>query len=245
VGLIDVFLKGLKEMKNVTLFVLNMLLRISFRIQQGIYPCLFQVFIPGAFRSMRLYRYTNEFDTAWCWKDGLHSDHDMVVAIAKALMEDINSLKLLWLSLLPSTIKDEWGGWVSKNYASLLCVALWVFAPIMTVDNADAYTDPMGDPTKWTVKMYQVWLRARGLDLKGKRNDLSERVLPFFVPSVIAPPILPQQYATANEMIEMLQSLVLMVATVFQKSVDAKTKNLLDLRICLFLTRFQRFDKPM
>jgi hypothetical protein len=46
-------------------------------------------------------------------------------------------------------------------------------------------------------------------------------------------------------MIEMLQSLVLMEATVFQKSVDAKKKNLLDLRIRLFLTRFQRFDKPM
>jgi hypothetical protein len=42
------------------------------------------------------------------------------------------------------------------------------------------------------------------LDAKGKRTDLAERVLPFFVPDVIAPPILPQQYATANEMIEIL-----------------------------------------
>jgi hypothetical protein len=114
-------------------------------------------------------------------------------------------------------IKDKWGGWVSKNYALLLRVALWVFAPIMTIDDADAYTDPTGDPTKWTVKMHQVWLRARDLDAKGKRTDLAERVLPFFVPNVIVPPILPQQYATANEMIEMLQLLVLMVATVFQK----------------------------
>jgi hypothetical protein len=115
----------------------------------------------------------------------------------------------------------------------------------MTIDDANAYTNPTADPTKWTVKMYQVWLQARGLDSKGKINDLLERVLPFFVTGVIAPPILPQQNATTNEMIEMLQSLVLMVATVFQKSVDAKTKNLLDLRIRLFLTCFQRFDKPM
>jgi hypothetical protein len=85
------------------------------------------------------------------------------VAIAKSLMEDINSLKLPWLTLLlPSTIKDKWGGWVSKYYALLLRVALWVFAPIMTFDNADAYTNPKGDPTKWPVKKYQVWLRARG-----------------------------------------------------------------------------------
>jgi hypothetical protein len=167
------------------------------------------------------------------------------VAIAKSLMEDINSLNLPWLTLLPSTIKDKWGGWVSKNYASLLRVALWIFAPIMTIDDADAYSDPIGDPKKWTVKMYQVWLRVRGLDSKGKRQTLSERVLPFFDEGCVAPPILPQQYASANEMIEMLQSLVLMVATIFQKSVNENTKTLLELRIRLFLTRFQRFDEPM
>jgi hypothetical protein len=172
---------------------------------------------------------------------------NVFVAIAKGVDGRYKLIEtaVATVTLLPSTIKDKWGGWVSKNYASLLCVALWVFAPIMTIDDADAYTNPTCDPTKWTVKMYQLWLQARGLDAKGKRNDLLERVLPFFVPDVIAPPILPQQYATANEMIEMLQLLVLMVATVFQKSVDAKTKNLLDLRLCIFLTRFQRFDKPM
>jgi hypothetical protein len=93
--------------------------------------------------------------------------------------------------------------------------------------------------------MYQVWLRATGLDSKGKRNELAERVLPFFATGMAMPPVLPQQYATATEMIEMLQLLVLMVATVFQKNVDANTKNLLDMRICLFLSCFQRFDEPM
>jgi hypothetical protein len=51
----------------------------------------------------------------------------------------------------------------------------------MTIDNTNAYTDATGNPTKWTVKMYQVWLRARGFDLKDKINDLSKRVLHFFV----------------------------------------------------------------
>jgi hypothetical protein len=104
----------------------------------------------------------------------------------------------------------------------------------MSIDDADAYIDPVGDPSKWTVKMYQGWLRAREC-----------RILPYFEAGTVLPPILPQQYASADEMIKMLQSLVLMVTTIFQKTVHANTKSLLDLRILLFLTRFQRFDKPM
>jgi hypothetical protein len=90
------------------------------------------------------------------------------VEIAKSLMEDLNSLKLPWLTLLPSTIKDKWGGWVSKNYSSLLQVALWIFAPIMSIDDLTEYMDPTEDPGKWTVKLIQGWLRARGLDSKVK-----------------------------------------------------------------------------
>jgi hypothetical protein len=108
-------------------------------------------------------------------------------------MEELNVLKLTWLTLLPNTIKEKWGGWVSKNYASLLRVALWVFSPIMTIDNADEYIETEGDPKKWTVKEYQGWLRVRGLHSKGKCKDLEERVLPLFEAGAIVPPILPQQ----------------------------------------------------
>jgi hypothetical protein len=167
------------------------------------------------------------------------------VAIAKLLMEDINSLRLPWLTLLSGTIKDKWGGWVSKNYASLLRLDLWVFAPIMSNDDASASIDPLGDPSKSTVKMYQGWLRARGLDSKGKHDELASRILPYFEAGTVPPPILPQQYASADEMIKMLQSLVLVVTTIFQKTVNANTKSLLDLRIRLFLTHFQQFDEPM
>jgi hypothetical protein len=96
------------------------------------------------------------------------------ITIAQLLMEELNVLKLPWLTLLPNTIKEKRGEWVSKNYASLLRVALWIFSPIMTIDNVDEYIEPEGDPRKWTVKEYQGWLRVRGLDSKGKRKDLEE-----------------------------------------------------------------------
>jgi hypothetical protein len=40
-------------------------------------------------------------------------------------------------------------------------MALWIFGPLMTIDKADKYIEPEGDPKKWTVKDYQGWLRVR------------------------------------------------------------------------------------
>jgi hypothetical protein len=141
------------------------------------------------------------------------------ITIAQSLMEELNVLKLPWLTLLPNTIKEKWGGWVSKNYASLLPIALWIFGPIMTIDDADEYIEPEGDPKKWTVKEYQGWLRVRGLDSKGKSKDLEERYFHCLRRGQLS-----HQYASATEMIEMLQALVLMVATIFQTTVHQETK---------------------
>jgi hypothetical protein len=91
-------------------------------------------------------------------------------------MEELNVLKLPWLTLLPNTIKEKWGGWVSKNYVSLLRVALWVFSQIMTIDDADKYIEPEGDPKKWTVKEYQGWLWVRVSDSKGTSTDGSNNL---------------------------------------------------------------------
>jgi hypothetical protein len=67
----------------------------------------------------------------------------------------------------------------------------------------------------------------------------------LFEAGAVVPPILPQQYASATDMIEMLQALVLMVATIFQTTVHQETKNILEVRIRLFFMRFQKFDEPM
>jgi hypothetical protein len=167
------------------------------------------------------------------------------LSIAKNLMEDLNALKLPWIVLLPGTIKDKWGGWVSKHYASLIRVALWVFAPLMTIDDSEQYTDPIGDPKKWTVKQYQAWLKARKLESKGKRVDLEKRVLSYYNSDEPLPPIVPMEYCTAFEMLDMLRSFVVLVSTIFQDKVEADTREQLEIRIRIFLTKFAAFDEPM
>jgi hypothetical protein len=56
----------------------------------------------------------------------------------------------------------------------------------------------------------------------------------LFEVGAVVPPILPQQYASATEMIEMLQALVLMVATIFQTTVHQETKKILEVQRLIF-----------
>ena len=46
-------------------------------------------------------------------------------------------------------------------------------------------------------------------------------------------------------MFEMIQSLVILVTTLFQNKVEEHSPDIIDLRIRIFLTRFHRFDAPM
>ena len=92
-------------------------------------------------------------------------------------MIQLNDLKVDWITLVPSTIGGQWGGWLSKNYASLTRVALWIFALLLEIEHQETWVDPKGNPKKWTVKNYRGWLRVRGMDSKGKKEELQKRVL--------------------------------------------------------------------
>ena len=45
------------------------------------------------------------------------------LVLASSLLTKLDNMKLSWLLFVPKTFSKKWGGWVSKNYASLLQVA--------------------------------------------------------------------------------------------------------------------------
>ena len=181
--------------------------------------------------------------STWSARRGRKADF---VAQAKVLLQQLDDLKLKWLVFVPRTFSHKWGGWVSKNYASLTRVALWIYGPLMTIDDAPPYEDPTGDPNKWKVAKYKAWLKARGLDTNGNKPELQPRVMNFMMgdPGEI-PPILPNMYGSASDMIDMVKSMVLLVTTLFQDRVEKHTQPILELRVRIFLTRFHKFDKAM
>ena len=83
----------------------------------------------------------------------------------------------------------------------------------------------------------QGWLRARGLDWKGKKDQLKARVSPLLNgPPCDVPPILPPMYGTAKDMMEVVKSMVIVVTMIFQDTVEEHTKEILELRLRIFLT---------
>jgi hypothetical protein len=166
--------------------------------------------------------------------------------LARKQLQQLDDLKLSWLTFVPRTFGEKWGGWVSKNYSSLARVSLWIFGPLLTIDNAAPYQDPSRAKEEWKLNDLQAWLKARGLCSKGKKEDLKKRVFDLLLgPPGEIPPILPPLYGTAEDMIEMVKSMLVLVTMIFQDSVQKHTREILELRIRVFLSRFEKFDKPM
>jgi hypothetical protein len=66
--------------------------------------------------------------------------------IAKKCLQELEDLKLSWLTLQVDTF-DGWGEWVSEKFQSLCHVALWVYGPLMIVDDVAPFVPPIGvDP---------------------------------------------------------------------------------------------------
>jgi hypothetical protein len=102
-------------------------------------------------------------------------------AHAITLLEQLDDLKLSWLTFVTATFSDGFGGWVSKNYGSFLRVAPWVYGPLLNIPDDPPYVDPTDNPKLWKVTQLKEWLRVRGLLTSGSKPEVQPRVLKYFL----------------------------------------------------------------
>jgi hypothetical protein len=75
--------------------------------------------------------------------------------IAKRRLTQLDNLKLGWLTFQVDTF-DGWGRWVSEKIHSLSRVVLWIYEPLMIVDEVEPLTPPVGrEPKDWQVDDYK------------------------------------------------------------------------------------------
>lgn len=93
----------------------------------------------------------------WCNRSG-RGDAFQKAAILR--LASLDRLKLQWLSFNVQTFM-MWKGWVSEKYQSLTRVALWVYGPLMTIDENKPFEEPT-DRTfdNWYVPHYRKWLEV-------------------------------------------------------------------------------------
>jgi hypothetical protein len=167
--------------------------------------------------------------------------------VACNLLNDVEELKLQWLTFNVKTF-DSWGGWVSEKFQSLSRVALWVYGGLMVLDDVPPFLEPVGRSVdQWYKEDYKKWLRVRGKPTGGDKNELRDRVKHFkSLPIEQQPPFLPSECGTAEGMMTMLRSMVMMFTTLLQPAVEGgKHAEILALRIRLFMNATVQFEAPL
>jgi hypothetical protein len=167
--------------------------------------------------------------------------------LAVQQLKDLDSLKLQWLTF-PWNTFDSWGGWVSEKFQSLSRVALWIYGPLMDVDDMPPFVDPV-DRTldNWLVDQYRKWLKAVGKDATGTQPELKARVLHYkSLPLEQQPKFLPPECGSAVGVMQVLRTMVMMLTTILQPKVDGEKHALiLAIRIRLFLNAVADFEAPL
>jgi hypothetical protein len=167
--------------------------------------------------------------------------------IAQSMLIDLDALKLQWLSFNVTSFMT-WGGWVSEKYQSLSRVALWIYGPLLVLDDIPAFEPPKNrNIDQWLIDHYRKWLKVRGLTQEGTKDELREKVKHYLsLPETEQPPLLPPDYGKAGTVLEVLRSMVVMMTTLLQPAVEGESHaRILGLRIRIFLNAVEEFERPL
>jgi hypothetical protein len=162
-------------------------------------------------------------------------------------LQDLEDLKLQWLTFHVKTF-DTWGGWVSEKMQSLCRVALWIYGPLVIMDEAPAFLEPVDRTVdKWLLSHYQQWLKVRGLPDIGTKEELREKVMAYLDdPLEKQPKVLPPRFGAASGVMSVVRSMVLMMTTILQPAVEGEPHGIiLALRVRMFLNAFQDMEMPL
>jgi hypothetical protein len=182
--------------------------------------------------------------TIWAKRSGRYNEFH---GLAVDKLSELESLKLQWLTFHVKTF-GKWGGWVSEKYQSLSRVCLWIYGPLISLDEVPQFVEPTDRTVdKWLVSQYQGWLKIRGLPVEGKRKELHDRVLFYYnQPDNLKPKILPPQYGSAEGVMDVLRAMVLLFTTILQASFSGKNHaTILSLRVRLFLNSVEEMEKKI
>jgi hypothetical protein len=90
-------------------------------------------------------------------------------------LEGCVQLGIEWFNVL-RYVGDSFGHWVSKNYLSFGRLMPWFYQNISALEQEAITMELPADQKKWLKKHNEYWLKCRGIDTKGLKEELIERV---------------------------------------------------------------------
>jgi hypothetical protein len=155
-------------------------------------------------------------------------------------------LKVMQLSWLDLTLLtgEKFGGWVAVHFIAFSRLLKWVYSAADFVSPDEIYEEPDSRPSsQWLVRELAGWLKCRGLDSTGKKQELLDRVLGLYDKEEFRVPS-GQRGGTVELLTSTIAKLQEMIQWVMKRDI-ASTEHYTELerRIRVFLTCFARLEE--
>ena len=158
-------------------------------------------------------------------------------------LDGFKNVSIDWLKVLPYKV---FGGWVSENHLGFARIMLWFFQNIKdTVPTRVDNKPPEGlPPTKWLKKHFEYWLRIRGLDRSGKKDELKERVL-----NLMAQPAVPEPLSIPTKSASDVRDVLVALDDMLQCAMAAEVRkeDIMKMQYCtrIFLSKFHHMSETV
>ena len=162
----------------------------------------------------------------------------------RANLEPLCKLTIDWLPIQPF-VGGRLGIWVSENYLGFSRISQWFYQNIGDAEYINDDEPPMNAGVdKWLVKHLKYWLRMRGLDEKGLKKELLERVK-WFMQCDPPPPTLPIPEKHPADVEAAIVAMVELLDCIMSRTVSEGKIRRTELAIRIFLSKFDHLDKTM
>ena len=160
------------------------------------------------------------------------------------ILNSIEKMNLSWCKVV-STESGTSTGWISENYLGFCRIIKWYYHSVLYYKQEQPYTDPQSPVETWLKDQCISFLRVRGLDCSGTRDDLRQKIKDLNSQEGGPPPIIVSNGCSVVYLHRCLTSLLSMVSVAMSKEVNKHTVVALDHKVKAYLSFFHVFQESL
>lgn len=159
-------------------------------------------------------------------------------------LKAFQTMSIDWIAIQPYQA-GKMGGWVSENFLGFSRILPWFFQNIEeAVEMATSFEPPENlPPNKWLQRHNKYWLQIRGLNTKGTRDELRERVATYMENGAPEPRPAPEIPPASVKAV--LMALMELLECLMSPTVTPTLINRTRYAVRVFLSKYDSLCRPL
>jgi hypothetical protein len=170
--------------------------------------------------------------------------HPSFLRFAEGMLDPLQSMNLSWCNVL-NFYDGNFSGWVSENHLALARLSKWFYSGIRLLKKEKDFVEPPVRVQLWYKADCEKWLKLRGLDSEGKKDELVKRIEELKNSHDGPPPVLPPKGGSIDNLENVFQSMLSMLSHIMAAEIDEDHILEVERHVKLFLSMFDKFDSCM